>query len=242
MYSERSFELKRPRARAVVTVEPIPATDSWDDLWDLYFETFEPLQELALLNHLYPRPDFEALLGDARVTKLIAWVEGNPVGLAMITNELDLVPQISPPFLHAKYPEQASNRAVFFGIMLFVAESHRRSTTFARLVAGMGQLTAQASGVAVFDVCRHNMAAVELDKQIESMARWFPGSSFEQIDEQSYFAATLPALPERRLPVAPPQTAGSQDRPERPVARVPRQRGSADILVEERALRSAATS
>lgn len=222
MYTERSFELKRSRARAIVTVERVPARESWTDLWDLYFDAFEPLQELALLNHLYPRADFEAMLADERVSKLIAWVEGAPVGLAMITNELELVPQISPRFLHARYPEQAADRAVFFGIMVFVADSHRRSTTFARLIAGMGQITAEASGVVVFDICRHNLAAIELDKQIASISRWFPGSSFEQIDEQHYFAATLPAVPERRLPVsARPQTAAPDDRPAPTRSRVP---------------------
>ena len=206
----------------MVTVERVPARTSWGDLWDLYFEAFEPLQELALLNHLYRQADFESLLADERVTKLIAWVEGSPVGLAMITNELDLVPQISPPFLHARYPEQTTRRAVFFGIMIFVAESHRRSTTFARLIAGMGQITAEASGVVVFDICRHNLAASDLDKQIASISRWFPGSSFEQIDEQAYFAATLPALPERRMPVTPdPLTATPSGRPARPLIRVP---------------------
>lgn len=206
-----------------MTVETRPVSESWDDLWDLYFDAFEPLQELALLNHLYHRSDFDALLADERVSKLIAWVEGKPVGLAMITNELELVPQISPPFLRAKYPEQAGRQAVFFGIMVFVAEAHRRSTTFARLVAGMGQITAAASGVVVFDICRHNMAAIELDQQLASISRWFPDSSFERIDEQSYFAATLPAPTERRLPIAPlPQTADDDsEAPARRLARVP---------------------
>jgi len=222
LYAERSFELKRSRARAVVTVERVPSRESWGDLWNLYFEAFEPLKELALLNHLYQRADFEGLLADERVTKLIAWVEGMPVGLAMITNELQLVPQISPPFLHRKYPEHAARRAVFFGIMIFVADLHRRSTTFARLIAGMGQITAEASGVVVFDICRHNLAASELDKQIASISRWFPGSSFEQIDEQHYFAATLPTQPERRLPVSPlTQTAMPDERPERTLTSVP---------------------
>lgn len=204
-----------------MTVETRPAAESWDDLWDLYFDAFEPLQELALLNHLYHRSDFDTLLADERVSKLIAWVEGKPVGLAMITNELELVPQISPPFLRAKYPDQAGRQAVFFGIMVFVAETHRRSTTFARLVAGMGQITAAASGVVVFDICRHNMAAIELDKQLASISRWFPDSSFERIDEQSYFAATLPAPTERRLPIAPLPQSADEDQPARRLARVP---------------------
>jgi len=209
LHAERSVKPKRSGARAFVTIECTPSRDKWPDLWNLYFAAFEPLQELALLNHLYPRADFETLLADGRISKLVAWSDGTPVGLAMITNDLELVPQISPPFLRARYPEQHSRRAVFFGIMVFVAESHRRTTAFSRLIAGMGQITAEASGVVVFDVCRHNMTAIELDRQIAAIARWFPGSSFDQIDEQRYFAATLPTPPKRRLPITPL----TQDRP-----------------------------
>lgn len=194
-------DLKR-HARTVVSSERLPPRSTWDELWELYFDAFEPLRERALLNHLYPRADFEALLGDHRVTKLIARSGGRPVGLAMVTSVLELVPQISPPFLHARFPAESARNAVFFGIMVFVADSHRRSTAFARLVGGMGQVTAEDSGVIVFDICRHNMAAIELDRQIESISRWFPGSSFEQVDEQRYFAASLPTQPARRLPIS----------------------------------------
>lgn len=191
------------RRRAVVTAERRPARAGWDALWDMYYEAFEPLQELALLNHLYPRDDFEALLDDERIIKIVARADGDPVGLAMVTNELSIVPQISPPFLHRRYPEAAARSAVFFGIMVFVAESHARSTVFPRLVAGMGQVTAEQSGVIVFDICRHNLEALDLDRQIETIAHWFPGATFDVIDQQSYFGAHLPALPERRLPISP---------------------------------------
>jgi hypothetical protein len=85
--------------------------------------------------------------------------------------------------------------------MVLVSESRRRSATFARLLAGMGQMTADASGIVVFDVCRHNLDAMELDRQILSFGRWFPGSSLEQVDEQKYFAARLPSRADHGLPV-----------------------------------------
>lgn len=169
----------------------------------MYEIAFEPLQELALLNHLYARDEFEALLADDRVIKIIARSEGEPVGLAMVTSELSIVPQISPPFLHKRFPEEAARSAVFFGIMVFVAEAYMRSTVFARLVAGMGQVTAEESGVIVFDICRHNMETFQLEEQIKSIAFWFPGATFDLIDQQSYFGARLPALPDRRLPISP---------------------------------------
>lgn len=224
MHAQRSTELNNSRARAIITIESAPTQDVWPELWDLYFEAFEPLQELALLNHLYPRDAFDELLADPRVTKLIAWVGARPVGLAMITNELDLVPQISPPFLHARYPNEASRRAVFFGIMVLVSDSRRRSAVFARLVAGMAQITAEASGVVVFDICRHNMDSMELDRQIGSFTRWFPGSTFDQIDEQKYFAAKIPARATSGLPVSPRADAEADDllrEAARPLTRVP---------------------
>jgi len=215
MYAERSIELNRSRARAVVTVEHAPRREVWTDLWDLYYEAFEPLQELALLNHLYPREAFEELLADERITKLIAWVDARPVGLAMITNDLDLVPQISPLFLDACYSYETARGAVFFGIMVLVADSRRRSAVFARLIAGMAQMTAEASGVVVFDICRHNMDALELDRQIGSFTRWFPGSTFDQVDEQKYFAARIPVRADSGLPVTPPTDTDTDELPRR---------------------------
>ena len=199
------------RRHAVVTAEHLPDRSGWDALWEMYADAFEPLQELALLCHLYPRDEFEALLADDRIIKIIARADGVPVGMAMVTNELAIVPQISPPFLHKRYPDEAARSAVFFGIMVFVAESHARSSVFPRLVAGMGQVTAEASGVIVFDICRHNLDTLDLHRQIETIAHWFPGATFDRIDEQAYFGARLPALPDRRLPISPlPTTADAE--------------------------------
>lgn len=204
----------RRRRPAVVSVELRPSEPDWDALWTMYETAFEPLQELALLNHLYARDEFEELLDDDRIIKIIARSEGEPVGMAMVTNELSIVPQISPPFLHKRYPDEAARSAVFFGIMVFVAEAYSRSTVFPRLVAGMGQVTAEQSGIIVFDICRHNMETYELEEQIKSIAFWFPGATFELIDQQSYFGASLPALPDRRLPISP--LPAEHERPTRP--------------------------
>lgn len=202
MPTERPTDRHRPRSRAIVTVESVPEEATWAELWGLYHATFEPLQELALLNHLYSRQEFEALLANPVVTKLVARANGVPVGLAMITNELTVVPQISPPFLRVRYPDEAERGAVFFGILICVDTTRRRSAVFARLIAGMAQITANAGGVVVFDICRHNVDGLELDRQIGSFTRWFPGSTFDQIDQQQYFAARIPAPAGDRLPVS----------------------------------------
>lgn len=182
----------RPRARVSVTMETDPDPSVGATLWQQYVTAFTPLQELALLNHLYRESEFMALFFDPTVTKLIGWSGSDPVGLAMVTNNLDAVPQISPPFLYRRYPDLAARDAIFFGILVFVADERRGRTLFARLISGMGQLAAHADGLIVFDVCRHNMETFALHEQLARVATWFPRSSFEAIDAQSYFAARFP--------------------------------------------------
>jgi fatty acid desaturase len=167
-------------------------------LWEIYSTAFEPLRELALLNHLYPRDLFDELMLDDRVFKIIGWRDGEPVGVATATNHLELVPQISPPFLYRRYPELAERQAIFFGVFVCVDPAVRSNSLTARLVAGMGQVAATRGGVIICDVSQYNSDA-GVDRVINRVADWFPNSSFGRIDSQHYFAGVLPE-PLERLP------------------------------------------
>jgi hypothetical protein len=132
------------------------------------------------------------------VFKVVGWVNGRPVGLAAVTNELELVPQISPPFLRRKYPEHAARNAILFGVFVYVDPAVKTSTMFARLIAGMGQITAMFRGVVACDVSQINCDAGVADG-IGRVVGWFPETSWEQIDSQNYFAASFTA-PLAKLP------------------------------------------
>ncbi len=77
-------------------------------LWEAYRTNFEPLAELAVLQHYYSRDEVLAELANPRITKIVGWQVNTPVGLAMVTNSLEDVPQISPAFLRSKYPAHAA--------------------------------------------------------------------------------------------------------------------------------------
>jgi fatty acid desaturase len=169
-------------------------------LWQIYSTAFEPLRELALLNHLYPRDVFEALVLDDRVFKVVGWVDGEPVGVAVVTNHLELVPQISPPYLHRRYPDLVARNAVFFGVFVCVEETSRAKSVTARLIAGMAQVAALRSGVVICDISQYNRDR-GVDRMIGRITEWFPNSSFELIDSQHFFEAVYPE-PLERLPFA----------------------------------------
>jgi hypothetical protein len=185
--------------REIITIEHRPDPATIGTLWRHYEDAFAPLRELALLNHLYDRDSFEKLADDPSVHKVIGWSRGVPVGLGMVTSHLEVVPQISPPFLRRRFPDHGDRNAIFFGILVFVAPHHRSTTMFARIVTGMGQVTAEHDGVIVFDVSHHNQT-LGVDEQLERVASWFPSSRFSQIDTQAYYAAELPR-PIERSPV-----------------------------------------
>ena len=53
-----------------------------ESLWEAYRTTFEPLAELAVLQHLYSRDEVLAELANPRIIKIVGWQAGAPVGLA----------------------------------------------------------------------------------------------------------------------------------------------------------------
>jgi hypothetical protein len=129
---------------------------------------------------------------DDRVFKVIGWLDGEPVGIALVTNHLDLVPQISPPFLYRRYPELADRNAIYFGIFVCVDATVRAKSVTPRLIAGMAQVAALRGGAVICDISQHNSDR-GVGRMVGRVTDWFPNSSFGLIDSQ-HSEAICPAL------------------------------------------------
>ena len=178
--------------RTHVTRQLVVEGDVAEAIWQMYEEAFTPLDELAAQRHLWTRDEVLAELANPAIVKFIGWSGDRPVGLAMITNELELVPMISPAFLRRRFPEQAARNAIFYGIVIFVRPGFRGKTLFARLSSLMGQETALHQGVVLFDVCSYNREHRAVDDNLSQLAVPFPNSSMTLVDQQSWFAIELP--------------------------------------------------
>jgi hypothetical protein len=161
-------------------------------LWLAYHANFAPLASLAILQHFYSRSEILAELANPRITKIVGWRGGEPVGLAMVTCSLEDVPQISPDFLRASYPEHAARNAIYFGILMMVSPEVRGRTLFSRLYTEMWQVPARAGGVLVFDICEFNRLAFDTDALTQRIADNFPHSSVKVLDRQTWYVADLP--------------------------------------------------
>lgn len=166
--------------------------ESAEKLWEAYHHNFEPLEDLAVLQHLYTREEMLEEFANPNIHKIVGWQGGVPVGLAMVTNSLEDVPQISPRFLRRRYPEHAARNAIYFGILVMVSPGVRGLTLFSRLSTELWQVAARDGGVLVWDVCDFNRLTFDAETLAKRIADNFPRSSVDVLDRQTWFVAELP--------------------------------------------------
>lgn len=175
-----------------VSLESVVAGDDAERLWDTYRANFEPLTELAMLQHLFSRDEMIGEFADPRITKIVGWEGSEPVGLGMVTSDLECVPQISSTFLTGRYPEHAARNAIFYGILVAVSPHQRGLTLFNRIYNELWQVAAREGGVLAFDICKFNRDAFDTDSLVGRIASNFPDSAVTLVDQQNWYVAELP--------------------------------------------------
>ncbi len=175
-----------------VTHERCVVGETAEVLWEAYRANFEPLASLAVLQHFYSREEVLAEFANPAILKVVGWRDGAPVGLGMVTNSLEDVPQISPRYLREKYPDLAARNAIYFGILVMVVPGERGKTLFSRLYTEMWQVPALDAGILIFDICDFNRLMFNADVLTQKIADHFPNSSMEVLDRQTYYVANLP--------------------------------------------------
>jgi len=181
-----------------ITIEHVITGPTAEVLCDMQLASFEPLETLAIQKQTDSRDDLLHMFASPDFTKVVAWQSGHPIGLGVLTNVLECIPEISPGFLRTRYPQQAARNAIYVGIYVTVAEPHRGITLFSRLSTEMWNIPARAGGVLVFDMCEFNRTMFAAEQVAEQVASVFPRSSVSTIDRQTWMAAELPEpIPER---------------------------------------------
>jgi hypothetical protein len=192
------IEAHTPAGPVRISHETVVTGDAADSIYDAYHRNFEPLRTLAVLRHVDSRAEVMAQLANPRITKIVAWQGAEPVGLAMVTNSLEDVEEISPPFLRERYPDHAARGTIFVGMLVMVSQPLRGLTLFSRLSTELWQVAAAAGGVLVFDICEFNRVTFGTDVLTQRIADNFPRSNLQILDRQTWYVAELPEpIPEQ---------------------------------------------
>jgi hypothetical protein len=161
-------------------------------LWRIYNDAFVHLAETSLLQQSVNEEDFMRLIDDERTIKVLATDKcGAPIGLALLTNELELVPLLSPAALAKRFPAEYRRNAIYYCIFVFVVPGARPLNLISRLLQAMMDITSARDGIGIFDASAQSRDA-GIVTAANRLANRYPDSEFSEIDCQTYYSIKLP--------------------------------------------------
>jgi hypothetical protein len=145
----------------VTTIAELPSLphDVFNAASDLYYATFEEINTLAAQRHLMTYHEFDEVMNDKSIRKFVASDDGGGmVGLAVITNDLEAWPLISPQYFARRWPEEAEQGRIWYVGFVAVRQNPRpRPHLFAEIIRAMYQPVIDSQGIAVMDYCLYNV-------------------------------------------------------------------------------------
>lgn len=171
----------------MITVKPmldLPAPVR-DATYAMYAETFADINEMAAQRHLMTAAEFREVAADHRVRKLLARNTADELlGVATVTNVLEAMPLVSPPFYRRHYPNHYARQAVWY--VGFVGVRPRAPHVFRAIVSDLYACTMSNQGVAVMDFCEYNETVVDIPgKTFKLLRQWNPNTRLHRVDRQS---------------------------------------------------------
>lgn len=167
----------------------------WAEFWPLYEEAFGPLRERAAARQVLSREEFAEEFTDPRVWKYVAWDEaGEPVGLTTLTDDLSIVPWISPHYYAAHYPDQWRRRAVFYMGFTLVKPSLRHTRVFFAMLRPTVLRVASRGGVCAYDVCGFNDTMLRFGLGIDRLLHRLAEVDVAAVDVQTYYAVSFTGM------------------------------------------------
>ncbi len=185
-----------PNDVARISVELSVKRDAADQLYDIYQAAFVPLATRAAIDHTLPRHDFQELLDEPTVYKVIGWDHSDrPVGLVTFTDHLETDHIVSEPFYAERFPaEYATGRLFYLGFLL-VRPNAQRGAVLTQLCNVVMSHVSEEGGIIAFDVCKFNDETFKLAQICALIAkRNRRGASIETVDVHSFYAITFPPV------------------------------------------------
>ena len=159
--------------------------------YHLYRETFGELETAAVARQLLHESEFLEEMLDPRVQKFIAWdADDQAIGMTTLTSELESVPWISAPYFAHHYPEHHARGAILYLGFTLVHPSRRGSSVFIAMMEHMVKKVDHEDAVLAWDMCLMNEEG-GFGGTAARVLRALTHATIEQIDRQTYYAATL---------------------------------------------------
>jgi hypothetical protein len=177
-----------------IEVTKVVAGQRRDAAWQLYCEAFDELRATAVQRHVMHRREFDEVMADERVAKVIA-AKDDPTAvdaLATYTNELEAMPLISPEYFASRWPDLYATRRIWYLGFFAIRPDLRSTGVFEAVIEEMWQVVLAGQGIAALDICGRNEKfglAQAIEKTLDTAS---PGVTASRIDAQAYWVYTAP--------------------------------------------------
>lgn len=160
-----------------------------DEAWDFYRATFAPLATRAATRHLMVRSEFEPLMADPRLTKYVTRDADGITGMSAMTDDLDAVPLISPPFFAANWPELYEQRRLLYCVFIGARTGRRGDGVFVALQQEIyRRMVVPVNASVLLDICMFNEKELKLPWAVEGiLTKIAGGAQATRVDSQSYW-------------------------------------------------------
>lgn len=171
-----------------ITQQRTPTIPDVDEAWALYTDIFTDINALAAQRHLMTVDEFTGVYHDPHVLKFYVHDDaGNLAGMAVLTQQLEAWPLISPQFFARRWPEHYARRAIWYAGFVGVLPQHAYG--FRELVTTMYTHIISNNGIAVMDCCTYNMTQRRLPAVTLKLLGWLnPAADMEIADTQTFVA------------------------------------------------------
>jgi len=161
--------------------------------WELYVGAFTPLVSLAAHPHLLHREEFLDLVRHPHVeSHLFRDNDEALIAQGSLTNDLALIPWLSPAFYERRWPEAAAEGRLYFIAFFCVTPRLQRHGILADLTRSVVGALAERRAVLGFDVCDFNDAQFSLTRLMQDEAtRMGAEHDIAVADVQRFYAVTF---------------------------------------------------
>ena len=159
--------------------------------YELYRETFGPMETKAVARQLLHESEFIEEMLDPRVLKYVAWSDdGEAIGMTTLTSDLSTVPWISAAYFAHHYPEHHARGAIYYLGFTLVHPDHQGGHVFHAMIGPMWEFVREQRPVVAWDMCMVNDER-GLGGSAGRLLASFADVDIVQVDRQNYYVGNF---------------------------------------------------
>lgn len=175
----------------IYAAKDIPLADL-KDWWLLYERRFADIDADAVQRHLMTEREFTEVMLDPRVLKYLAVDSlGTKQGMAVMTNELEAWPLVSPRFFKKHFFQDYESKRIWYIGFVFT-EAHnlvKQTNLYSDLIRAMYAEVERTKGMAVMDFCDYNYGTRRMGDIAEKVMLRLNETTVSQVlDAQTFMA------------------------------------------------------